>query len=303
MRRFIETGARVIVGVLFGTLAFVVGVALADTLTVPFKIKAPGQTIFAGHWQSNFQAIEDVVNAHIDDANIENAGITGSTKLIDGTVTLAKMATSSVNSAAILDGTILMADIADGQVSGAKITDATIALADMGPNSVNGGNVVDGSIASADVLDNSLTGADVNDASLAAVDLASGAATGRASASTDTSSNITLNGPETTIQTVAITTHTTTTGAILVHGKATFTTTASSSEDMTLRIYRDSTLLDESKIKAAAASTIVPVSVHAMDSGRAANTGYTYTLRTTTTESTDAISVTFKKLTLLELRR
>lgn len=83
MRRFIETGARVIVGVLFGTLAFVVGVALADTLTVPFKIKAPGQTIFAGHWQSNFQAIEDVVNAHIDDANIENAGITGSTKLID----------------------------------------------------------------------------------------------------------------------------------------------------------------------------------------------------------------------------
>lgn len=119
-------------------------VELASTLNLPFTFSS-GQVIYASQMNSNFQAIRAVVNA-LDDQNITNASITGSLKLIDGTVSLAKMGTDSINSSKvvdgsltttdILDGTLLVDDLADGSVSSLKILDGTIAPGDLADNAV-----------------------------------------------------------------------------------------------------------------------------------------------------------------------
>lgn len=58
-------------------------------------------------------SIETFVNiTGIGDDNIQNGGITGSTKLVDGSVTQAKLATNSVTTAKIVDETITLAKLA-----------------------------------------------------------------------------------------------------------------------------------------------------------------------------------------------
>ncbi len=79
--------------------------------------------------------------------NMSNAGITGSSKLIDGTVTTVKLGADSVTSAKILDGTIANADLADGSISGAKIPTGAITT----------GMVLDGTLLAADHADGSIT--------------------------------------------------------------------------------------------------------------------------------------------------
>lgn len=102
------------------------GTLLADTLTIPYKNKSEGDTIYASHWTANFQAIEDVVN-DLDDDNFRNGGITASTKLVDGSVTNAKQGDSSINSIKIEDETVESDDILDG----------TLALTDYGDDSID----------------------------------------------------------------------------------------------------------------------------------------------------------------------
>lgn len=110
---------------------------LADTLSIPYKTKNPGDTIFSSHWTSNFQSIEDVVNGLISDVNIKNASVTGSTKLVDLSVTLGKLAADSVNSSKIVADSIVAGDIATDGVGTAEILDATIGTADIATGGVD----------------------------------------------------------------------------------------------------------------------------------------------------------------------
>ena len=57
---------------------------------------ASGSTAVASQVNQNFTDVKNVVGGHIDDDNISPAGITGSTKLKDGTVTAAKLASEAV---------------------------------------------------------------------------------------------------------------------------------------------------------------------------------------------------------------
>jgi len=97
------------------------GQLVADTLNIPYSNVSTGDTITAVKWNSNFQSIEAIVNGLINDANIENDGITGSLKLAAGTVTLAKLDSDSVNSAKIVDASIVNADILDATIAEAKL--------------------------------------------------------------------------------------------------------------------------------------------------------------------------------------
>lgn len=91
-----------------------------DTLSIPNTFVS-GTTISSSQMNANFSAISSVVNGTLNDVNLKNAGITGSTKLIDGTVTLAKMAGDSVNAAKIVDGSVGTVELADNAVTGPKI--------------------------------------------------------------------------------------------------------------------------------------------------------------------------------------
>jgi microcystin-dependent protein len=73
--------------------------------------------------------IETFLNTtKINDDNIQAGGITGSTKLVDLSVTVGKLATDSVSTAKILDSNVTTAKIADLNVTYAKIAAAAIAL-------------------------------------------------------------------------------------------------------------------------------------------------------------------------------
>lgn len=89
--------------------------APADTISGIVTFSAGG-VIRAADFNTNFTAITTAVNGNLDDVNIKDDGITGSTKIADGTVVLANMDTDSVNSAKIVDSSIVTADISDGTV-------------------------------------------------------------------------------------------------------------------------------------------------------------------------------------------
>lgn len=108
--------------------------AAASTLNIPNTF-TPGQVIFSSQINANFQAIRSVVNL-LDDQNIANASITGSTKLVDGSVPLAKLAADSVNASKIVDGSIGPNELATDAVTTGKILDGTILSGDLADNSV-----------------------------------------------------------------------------------------------------------------------------------------------------------------------
>lgn len=130
----------VVIGVVLGLLAYVSITqrdhqAAAATLTIPNTFSSGG-VIYASQMNQNFNAIRDVVNA-LDDANVTNGSITGSLKLVNLSVTLAKMAADSVDSSKILDGTIATGDLADSSVNSAKIADGTILNNDIATGVIN----------------------------------------------------------------------------------------------------------------------------------------------------------------------
>lgn len=126
----------------------------AGTLNIPYTF-SPGGIIYSSQMNANNTAIRSVVNS-LDDANYSNAGMTGSTKLKDATVTLAKLASNSVDASKIVDGSIVLAELASSSVDSSKIVDGTIALGDMASNSVDSSKIVDGTIANGDIADNTI---------------------------------------------------------------------------------------------------------------------------------------------------
>ncbi len=71
--------------------------------------------------------IETFLNTtRVNDDNIQAGGITGSTKLVDLSVTVGKLATDSVSTAKIIDSNVTTAKIADLNVTYAKLAAAAI---------------------------------------------------------------------------------------------------------------------------------------------------------------------------------
>jgi hypothetical protein len=67
-----------------------------SSVTLPYPTFPDGSTASGTQVIANLDAIVDVVNGAIDNTNITNASITGSTKLVDATVTAAKLAPGAV---------------------------------------------------------------------------------------------------------------------------------------------------------------------------------------------------------------
>jgi len=93
-----------------------VGYLASDTLNIPNTFST-GEVITAAKFNSNYAAIESVINGTLSDVNLKNDGITASSKIINETIDLAAMATSSVNSAKIVDESIASVDILNGTIA------------------------------------------------------------------------------------------------------------------------------------------------------------------------------------------
>lgn len=98
------------------------GQVKGDALVIPNTF-VPNTIQSSSAMNSNFTAISTWGNGLVDDANLKNAGITGSTKLVNASVTLAKLAASSVDSSKIVDGSIAVGDLGTGSVSSVKLLD------------------------------------------------------------------------------------------------------------------------------------------------------------------------------------
>jgi len=82
----------------------------ADSLNIPYTF-SNFSVADANQVNSNFSAVAAVVNGAINDTNIEASGITGSSKLVDASVSLGKMATDSVNGSKIVDASVAEVDL------------------------------------------------------------------------------------------------------------------------------------------------------------------------------------------------
>lgn len=130
---------------------------------------ADGSILLASDLDAIVNGVESFINVtKINDENIQNGGITASTKLAAGSVSADRIAAGSIttgqisNSAGILGGQIAAATITGSNmvnktVTAAQIADATITVTQMAANSVNNAQLVDNTIAPTKLQNLSLT--------------------------------------------------------------------------------------------------------------------------------------------------
>jgi len=139
MNRLLLRGIFVLLSV--ALLVWLVLPSVQADLVTGIVTFSPSTTIKSADFNNNFTAITNQVNGNLNDANLKNAGITASTKLIDATVSLAKMQTDSVNSAKIVNESIQSGDVLDGSLLGVDFLDDTIGEVKMAINTASGAGV------------------------------------------------------------------------------------------------------------------------------------------------------------------
>lgn len=106
-----------------------------------------GEILFASDVDAIIDAIETFLNVtKLTDDNISNSGITGSLKLVNASVTNAKLATDAVGTTNIVDGAVTTAKIAASAITTAKIADGAVTNAKIATDAVDSSNIVDGSV-------------------------------------------------------------------------------------------------------------------------------------------------------------
>lgn len=104
-------------------------------------------------------------------ANASIVGLTGDISAAGPGLVAATIQVGAVNSTKIQDGTILLADMASNSVDSLKIVDLSVSLSDLNSNSVNSSKILDGSVALADLSSDSVNSNKIVDASIAAADI------------------------------------------------------------------------------------------------------------------------------------
>jgi len=82
----------------------------------------------------------------INSDNIQDASITVSTKMIDATVTTAKIDNGAITSVKVADGAVTAVKIADEAVTTAKILDANVTAAKLADSSITAAKIADNTV-------------------------------------------------------------------------------------------------------------------------------------------------------------
>ncbi len=124
------------------------------TLTLT-KNYADTTVLFASDFDAILDDLETFLNTtKINDDNIQDDGLTGTTVLLDSSVTTAKLASNSITAAKLVDATVATSDVALLAVTTAKIIDSAVTTAELASSVVQTGNVASTSITKAKVLSN-----------------------------------------------------------------------------------------------------------------------------------------------------
>lgn len=105
--------------------------------------------------------IETFLNlTKLNDDNFQDGGITGSTKLADGTVTNEKFTSSSIATAKINDGAVTTAKIADETISTTNINAAAVTSAKIAAGAITTAKIADANVTDIKHAVNIVTGSD-----------------------------------------------------------------------------------------------------------------------------------------------
>ncbi len=137
---------------------------------------ADGSILFESDLDAVVDDIETLLNTTLlDDDNIQDQGITASTKLVDASISSGKIATSAITTAKIADDAVTAAKVADGAIDAAaklasdvvttaKILDANVTTAKIADLNVTAGKLAADSVTTAKILDANVTTAKLADA-------------------------------------------------------------------------------------------------------------------------------------------
>ena len=170
------------------------------------KVIAPTPGTIFGTISSSSFSTNTTVNVTWDSGNLSNEAITnifigaisktntsipssviGTSQLVDGSVTTAKLGADAVNGSKIaddsidsehyVDGSIDTAHIADSQITTAKITDANVTTAKIAADAIDGTKIADDSINSEHYVDGSIDTAHIADSQITTAKIADSAIT------------------------------------------------------------------------------------------------------------------------------
>lgn len=106
-----------------------------------------GEVLFASDIDDIIDDIEYFLNTtKLTDENISDGGITGSLKLVNASVTNAKMASNSIGTSNIIADAVTNAKLADNAVTTAKIIDGAVTVGKLASNSIDSSNIVNGAV-------------------------------------------------------------------------------------------------------------------------------------------------------------
>ncbi len=117
-----------------------------------------GEVLVRADLDAFLDDLETFFNAtKINDDNIQNSGITGSTKLLNGSVTASKLGTGSVTTAKLDDLAVTSAKIANGGVATINILDANVTVAKLATDSVSTIKIIDANVTTGKLANDAVT--------------------------------------------------------------------------------------------------------------------------------------------------
>jgi len=137
-----------------------------------------GEVLLKSHLDAFLDDIETFINTtKISDDNIQNSGITGSTKLLNQSVTAAKLAADSVTTLKIADGSVTTAKLADDGVTTAKIAAGAVTTTELGALAVTTAKIAAGAVTTTELGATAVTTAKIAAGAVTATELGSSAVT------------------------------------------------------------------------------------------------------------------------------
>ncbi len=138
------------------------------------RLYEDGSILFAADLDAIIDDIETLLNStKLNDDNIQDAGITGSTKLVDGSVTAGKIGSSAVTTAKINDDAVTAAKIADGAIDdAAKLASNVVTTAKILDSNVTTAKIADSNVTTAKIADSNVTTAKIADSNVTTAKIA-----------------------------------------------------------------------------------------------------------------------------------
>lgn len=140
---------------------------------------ADGEVLLEADLDEVCDDLETFLNkTKINDDNIQPSGITGSTKLLDGSVSAAKLASDAVTTVKIADDAVTAAKVADGAIDdAAKLASSVVTTAKLATDAVTTVKITDANVTAAKLASDAVTTAKILDANVTTAKLADGAVT------------------------------------------------------------------------------------------------------------------------------